>query len=112
MGGGALHPRTIEYKSIPTGDVEKLVESLNQINFGKRETLAYDDEIKQDDKRQIDLAILKGLGFDLKTSETLEELCRDYIELVKDRLVKSGKSPSSKGNKEKASEEMDEGAKD
>jgi len=97
MGGGALHPRTIEYKTIPVPDIDKLVEPLKSIVFGNRETLPFDQEIKQPDKISLDLAVLMGLGFDRKTAETLlPELYQSYVELVKDRLVKAGKSLAEK----------------
>ena len=97
MGGGALHPRTMEYKTIPTPDIEKMTANLSQIQYGERETLPYDEEIKQPDRIALDLAVLKGLGFESDCAERLrQELCQSYLELVKDRIIKAGKNQLDK----------------
>jgi len=91
-GGGALHPRTIEYKSIPVPNMEELTPHLKSIEFGQRPTLPYSEETKQKDRIMLDTAVLKGLGFDEKAAEAvLHELYREYVELVNDRLTKAGK---------------------
>jgi hypothetical protein len=93
MGGGALHPRTIEYKGIPTPDLEQLAKCLRNLDFGDRPVLPYNEEIKQTDKIALDTAILFALGFDAETArELLSKIYTSYLELVADRVTKSGKS--------------------
>jgi len=96
-GGGALHPRTVDYKTIPVPDMDKLIRPLRQIAFGSRKTLLYDQETIQDDRRSLDLAVLIGLGFDVEEAKNLVgELHQSYIELVRDRLIKGGTSTARK----------------
>jgi type I restriction-modification system DNA methylase subunit len=108
MGGGALHPRTTEYKAIPTPDIEALVPYLENLEFGKRETLSYDEEIRQSDKRALDNAVLKGMGFKAEDAEKiLPELYESYVEMMRDRLIKAGKMVTEKV--EQSAEESAEG---
>jgi hypothetical protein len=96
-GGGALHPRTVEYKTMPVPDLDKLIDPLKQITFGSRKTLIYYQETSQDDRRLLDLAVLAGLGFDYREArELLPVLHQSYIELVRDRLIKGGTSTARK----------------
>jgi len=106
-GGGALHPRTREYKNIPTPDIDKLYEYL-QVTFGKRPTLPYHEEIKQLDKIKLDIAVLKGLGYDEETAKSmLAEIYVSYIELVNDRLLKAGKHTAKKVKEIMDKEQLD-----
>ena len=96
-GGGALHPRTGDYKKIPVPDLDKIIDPLKQIAFGNRKTLPYDQETAQDDRRSLDLAVLIGLGFDAEEAkELIHMLHQSYIELVRDRLIKGGTSTARK----------------
>ena len=107
-GGGALHPRTREYKSIPTPDIDKLYEYLKCIEFGERSTLPYYEEIKQLDKIKLDIAVLNGLGYDEKIAKSmLAEIYVSYIELVNDRLLKAGKHTAKKVKKIMEKEALD-----
>jgi len=63
MGGGVLHPLTVDYKSLPVPDFGLLSRSLVGVVFGDRPTLDYSEEVKQEDRRRLDLAVLRGLGF-------------------------------------------------
>jgi hypothetical protein len=55
--------------------------------------LIYGDEIKQQDKISLDMAIIQGLGFSRDESRRLmSEIYLSYMELVGDRLAKAGKS--------------------
>lgn len=99
MGGGALHPRTTEYKTIPVPDIGGLIDYLGDVTFGERPTLPFSEEVKQPDRKVLDLAVLKGLGFNgLGLEDLLEELYISYVELVKDRLVKADRSLVGKIN--------------
>jgi hypothetical protein len=99
MGGGALHPRTVEYKTIPIPDIGGVARSLQGIEFGNRPTLPYNEEIKQKDRFALDMAILKGIGFGEKEAEKiLPELYNCYLELVADRLTKAVKYTAQKAS--------------
>jgi hypothetical protein len=94
MGGGALHPRTIEYKTIPVPDLEGFSQFLDGLRFGKRATLPYTDEIAEQDKVELDLAVMAAMGFDGSAAkDLLTELYKCYSELVEDRVVKAGRQP-------------------
>ena len=97
MGGGALHPRTVEFKTIPVPNLAPMKSFLDKVEFGKRETKAYDEEIKESDKQTLDTAVLRGMGFsEQEIHETLPRIYEEYIELVNDRLLKAGKNISNK----------------
>jgi hypothetical protein len=115
MGGGALHPRTTEYKTIPTPDIQALVPYLENLEFGNRETLPYNEEVQQSDKKALDIAVLRGIGFDAENAEkALHELHESYVELVSDRLIKAGKTIAKGTEKDggKATEDTEEGSID
>jgi len=100
MGGGALHPRTMEYKSIPTPDLDNLIPYLNKLTFGERTTLPYDEEIRQPDKITLDEAVLYGLGFNShEVTDSLPKLYKEYLEVVNDRLIKASSSISKKAKR-------------
>jgi len=108
MGGGALHPRTTEYKAIPTPDIEALVPNLENLEFGNRETLPYDEEIRQSDKIALDNAVLRGMGFKAEDADrVLHELYESYVEMLQDRLIKAGKMVTE--NVDQIAEENAEG---
>lgn len=96
-GGGALHPRTTEYKTMPIPDIEQLVSHLQNVNYGNRPTLPYYEEIKQSDRIVLDMAVLRGMGFAEEQARTLlSDLYKSYTELVNDRLTKAGKSTAKR----------------
>ena len=95
MGGGALHPRTIEFKTIPVPNLTLLRSALKNTTFGQRETKTYSEEVKEGDRLELDGAVLQGMGFEVAYSkELLPHLYREYVELVQDRLIKAGKNIS------------------
>lgn len=93
MGGGVLHPLTVDYKSLPVPDFGLLSRSLVGVVFGDRPTLDYSEEVKQEDRRRLDLAVLRGLGFsEADAGAILDEMYQEYLEVVRDRLIKAGRS--------------------
>ena len=90
MGGGALHPRTVDYKTIPVPDLSYIKSSLGNIEFGKRVTKIYLEEVKEVDRRALDKELLLSFGFGSEETETvLKSLYAEYLELVNDRLIKA-----------------------
>ena len=99
MGGGALHPNAIIYKTIPMPKIDIVLTCFEHIYFGDRPTLDYKDELLQRDKLELDQALLQGLGFEgEELHSTLETLYKEYTDLVEDRLVKADKGLKSQEN--------------
>jgi hypothetical protein len=109
MGGGALHPRTVEYKTIPVPDLKAFPQFFEGLQFGKRATLPYAEEIVQRDKVELDLAVLAAMGFDRTVAkDLLAELHKCYSGLVEDRVAKAGRQTAETNNVAEASEHEEE----
>ena len=94
-GGGALHPRTIEFKTIPVPNLTLLKSALKNTAFGQRETKIYFEEVNERDRMELDGTVLQGMGFEKAyTKELFPRLYKEYVELVQDRLIKAGKNIS------------------
>ena len=79
---------TDESEQIPVAEITRIEIDNRAIDALKREPLPIFDEVKQDDRKEFDLAVLKSLGFD-KADEVLQELSAALIEVVEDRLIKA-----------------------
>ncbi|MHB1909354.1 MAG: Eco57I restriction-modification methylase domain-containing protein [Nitrososphaerales archaeon] len=100
-GGGALHPKAVDYKGIPIPDIRKMKRNLESVHFGRRATMVYNEELKQPDKIELDSAVLLGMGFEVSQIENLRSSLYDaYLEQVHDRLAKAGKWAASTINEE------------
>lgn len=110
MGGGALHPRTLEYKTIPVPDLSIIKSSLGNVEFGKRVTKVYINEAEEADRKALDKEVLLNLGFNSEEAETiLPSLYTEYLELVNDRLIKAGRGNANRvleSDNEKLIEDM------
>jgi len=87
LGGGASDITVDDFNIMPIPEILKL-----KINFDykrlNRPVLIYYEEILQQDRRDLDKAVLETLGFeDIET--TLDELYRCFMEVVEDRLIKA-----------------------
>jgi type II restriction/modification system DNA methylase subunit YeeA len=92
LGGGASDVMVEDYHIMPVPDIEKLkIPSLLGPKFLNRKPLIYFDEVKQKDRRALDIAVLQALGFE-NHEQMLPGLYAAFIEVVEDRLVKAGRS--------------------
>jgi hypothetical protein len=57
-----------------------------------RKPLVYYEEVKQPDRRELDKAVLRALGFpEEELDKLVEELHKVFVWVVEDRLIKAGR---------------------
>jgi hypothetical protein len=56
---------------------------------------AYFDEIKEENKKDLDCEVAKQLGFD-EPENVVENLHKEYVKVVEDRLIKAGRPLKSR----------------
>jgi len=97
MGGGGapLQILTGIYKNLPCFDLNNLKETEDKIELLNRNVLPFKEELKNENRRKLDIYILEAMGFK-EPEKLIEKLYESYVEVVNDRIVK-GKS--SKKNK-------------
>jgi len=91
MGGGVLEILAGEYKNFPVFDLRNININDGLVTLLDREPLEYDDEVKCPQRRDLDLFILKTMGFD-DPEKLLDDLYAALIEVVEDRLIKAGRT--------------------
>ena len=89
MGGGSLEILAGEYENFPVFDLQTIEIDDHLLSLLDRKPLKYDEEIKNPQRRILDLLILKKMGFETP-EELIEELYSAFVEVVNDRLIKSG----------------------
>ncbi len=101
LGGGAGDMKVIDYEQMPVPDLKNL--DLTKINIKlDREVKEYFKEVKMEDRRNLDKAILEMLGIN---DIDLDELYKEFIELVDDRLIKADR-PLKRNAEENSEEEI------
>jgi hypothetical protein len=93
MGGGSLEILAGEYENFPAFDLQDIDVDDNVVSLLNRKPLKYDEEIKNQQRRNLDLFILKKMGFD-NPEGLLQPLYSAFVEVVEDRLVKAGRQLS------------------
>jgi len=88
MGGAALQLLTNIVLNLPILNLEHLKFSNIYIKILNRAPLDLYNELLQEDRRELDRAVLKALGFE-DSEAILEELYRCFVEVVEDRLIKA-----------------------
>jgi hypothetical protein len=92
MGGGALALKVNFYEDMPVPNLKELNVSFPAEKLLKRTPLPYYDEVKQPDRRELDKAVLRALGFPEHELDTLvDELHKAFVWVVEDRLIKAGR---------------------
>jgi hypothetical protein len=92
MGGGALALKVNFYEDMPVPNLKELNVSFPAEKLLKRTPLPYYDEVKQLDRRELDKAVLRALGFPEHELDTLvDELHKAFVWVVEDRLIKAGR---------------------
>jgi len=92
-----------DYQQMPVPALENMKINYDPDRLLDREALHYLEEVRQEDRKQLDTAILRAMGFD-KPEELLPELYQAFVELVDDRIIK-GKGEAS-NRPRKSPEEM------
>ncbi|MDW8044075.1 MAG: hypothetical protein RMJ30_07570, partial [Nitrososphaerota archaeon] len=92
LGGGATDIKVEDYQNMPVPNLSELNINFNEEFFFSRRPLPYHQEVKQPDRRELDKAVLRALGFDEKELDRLvDELHKAFVEVVEDRLIKAGR---------------------
>jgi len=89
-GGGALQLKVNFYEDMPVPNLKEFNISFPVEKLLRRTPLPYYDEVKQPDRRELDKAVLRALGFPENELDALvDELHRAFVWLVEDRLIKA-----------------------
>jgi hypothetical protein len=92
LGGGASDIRVEDYEIMPTPDLSNLSVNFPATKLQSREPLPYYEEVKQTDRRELDKAVLRALGFPEHELDALvDELHKAFVWVVEDRLIKAGR---------------------
>jgi len=88
LGGAASDIKVEDYETMPVPNLKDTKITFDPTHLLKREVLRYRDEINQDDRKQLDIAVLNSLGL---PGELLTELHSSFVAAVDDRLIKGGR---------------------
>lgn len=107
MGGGVLCVPTKLFANLPVPDLEKLRIDFDAEKLMNRKPLPYYEEVKQPDRKELDKAVLRALGFPEKDIDKLvDELHKAFVEVVEDRLIKADR-PLGEASEKEAQENLD-----
>jgi len=90
MGGGTLEILAGEYQNFPAFPVQSVAMDDSMLSLLDREPLKYDEELQSPQRRNLDIFILKAMGFE-SPEKLLSDLYAAFMEVVEDRLVKAGR---------------------
>jgi hypothetical protein len=91
LAGGASDMAVEDYQDTRIPMLDEMKIDFDPSLLLGRTALKYTDEVKQDYRRKLDLAVLEAMGIG-KPEEMLDSLYDAYLEAVEDRIVKSGGS--------------------
>jgi hypothetical protein len=91
LGGGATDIKVEDYEMMPIPDFSDININLGE-NILRRPPKPYYDEVKEPDRRELDKAVLRALGFPEHELDALvDELHKAFVWVVEDRLIKAGR---------------------
>ncbi len=85
LGEGALDNMTYEAEKCESLDLRQIKAPKKSMKYFTRKIFSIDKEIKQKDRKELDIAVLKALG--LNPKEYLPRIYEGLTELVKERLA-------------------------
>jgi len=104
MGGGVLQLYTDAFLNLPVPNLKKIEIHFEASRLFDRKPLPYNDEIRQPDRKELDMS----LGFmDNELDKLVDELHRAFVEVVENRLIKAGR-PLSREHMEEEVVSVDE----
>lgn len=90
-GGGAAELKVEDYEIMPTPNLSEIKIEVQEVVLD-RKPLVYYEEVKQPDRRELDKAVLRALGFpEEELDKLVEELHKAFVWVVEDRLIKAGR---------------------
>ncbi|MEM4091289.1 MAG: DNA methyltransferase [Thermoplasmatales archaeon] len=102
-GGGALEIMVEDYQGMPVPNLSEMKIDYDPTSLLSRKPLRYYEEIKQQDRKELDVAVLRAMGFE-NSEALLPELYKAFVDLVEDRLVKA-RPPQTKESTPKGDNE-------
>ncbi len=91
-GGGALQLKVNFYEMMPVPNLSKLMIDFPSRVLLERRPLPYYEEVKQPDRRELDKAVLRALGFpENELDRLVDELHKAFVWVVEDRLIKANR---------------------
>lgn len=91
LGGGATDIMVEDYEEMPVPDLNNMRIDFDADKLLSRRPLRYFEEVKQPDRRELDKAVLRAMGFKEGELDLVDELHKAFVEVVEDRLIKSGR---------------------
>ncbi|BAJ50607.1 type II restriction enzyme, methylase subunit [Candidatus Caldarchaeum subterraneum] len=92
LGGGAKQIMVEDYEDMPVPNLNNLMIDFPVEILASNVPLQYSDEVKREERRMLDKAVLKALGFpENELDRLVDELHRAFVWVVEDRLIKSGR---------------------
>jgi len=88
LGGGAGDLMVEDYNSIPVPDLSKASIKYDKMRLSKRPVLRYNEEVLQSDRRELDVAVLRAIGFE-RPEKIIDDLYAAFTEAVEDRIIKA-----------------------
>ncbi len=88
LGGGALDTMVEDYKNMPCPNLPNLHIDFDHNKLLNRTPKKYYEEKDEETRRQLDIAVLRAMGFD-DAEQLAHALGEVWKELVEDRLMKS-----------------------
>ncbi len=110
-GGGALTIMVEDYEEMPVPDLSRIKIEYDPSSLLRRKPLIYYEEIKQEDRIELDKAVLRTLGFNENELDTLvQELHKAFIYVVvEDRLIKADRPLKRTINNNNSKEDGEDG---
>ncbi|BAJ49894.1 type II restriction enzyme, methylase subunit [Candidatus Caldarchaeum subterraneum] len=91
-GGAATDIKVEDYEDMPAPNLNNLMIDFPVEILASNVPLQYSDEVKREERRMLDKAVLKALGFpENELDRLVDELHRAFVEVVEDRLIKAGR---------------------
>ncbi|WP_449463022.1 hypothetical protein PQ610_02020 [Tardisphaera miroshnichenkoae] len=106
LGGAASDIMVEDYQQMPVPELGSINIDFNPEELMNRAPLPYYDELKREDRRRLDVAVLKAIGFE-RAEELVDDLHNALVEAVEDRLVKADR-PLRSANAKKLEEKEDD----
>jgi len=96
LGGGATDIMVEDYEMMPTPNLSEIEIDLGEAVLN-RKPLVYYEEVKQPDRRELDKAVLRALGFpEDELDKLVDKLHEAFVWVVEDRLIKAGRPVEGK----------------
>ena len=107
LGGGALDIKVEDYKLMPVPDLDRIDFTYDENQLFSRSPAIYFKEVMEKSKVSLDEAVAKALGF-VNAEDVVEQLHKDYVEVVEDRLIKADRPLKRKSSELAEKEEEDD----